>query len=65
METPEILPGDMFVRDANCYEVVSTKGSLVLLRGRYGAIFEEPVAKLVSNGYLHEKTGSPIKRVSG
>lgn len=55
MESPEILPGDEFVRDANCYEVVSSKGSLVLLRGRYGAIFEEPVAKLESNGYSHKK----------
>lgn len=43
--------GDAFVKGVRRYDVIAVEGDHVTLRAANGVLLEEPVAKLVANGY--------------
>ena len=59
IEIPSI--GDTYAKGGMRYQVVDILGSTVKLKGRYGALFNEPILKLLSSGYALKRATAIVE----
>lgn len=59
IEIPNI--GDTYAKGGVRYQVVDILGSTVKLKGRYGALFNEPILKLLTSGYALKRATAIVE----